>query len=128
MRRRFGGTAPAADALFAAIHALTLEIAGHGEFNFLLSNGDWLFAHASTRLAYIVRQAPFAQAHLKDQDVTVDFNAVTRPDDRVAVIATQPLTDNEAWTVMPAGTMWWFAEGMAVQTLATRPGPEKKAT
>src|SRR5512139_2877057 len=64
LRRRFGATPPAAAGLFAAIHELTLEIARHGEFNFLLSNGDWLFAHASTRLAYIVRQAPFAEAHL----------------------------------------------------------------
>ena len=36
-------------------------------------------------------------AHLKDQDVTVDFRQVTTPDDRGAVIATQPLTDNETW-------------------------------
>ena len=127
LRRRFGGTPPAPADLFVAIHELTLEIARHGEFNFLLSNGDWLFAHASTKLAYIIRQAPFTQAHLKDQDVTVDFSDMTTAADRVAVIATLPLTDNEAWTVMPAGTLWWFAEGMPVQTLATRPGPEKKA-
>ena len=127
LRRRFGGTPPAPGDLFAAIHELTLEIARHGEFNFLLSNGDWLFAHASTKLAYIIRQAPFTQAHLKDQDVTVDFSDMTTAADRVAVIATLPLTDNEAWTVMPAGTLWWFEEGMPVQTLETRPGPEKKA-
>ena len=127
LRRRFGGTPPAPADLFAAIHELTLEIARYGEFNFLLSNGDWLFAHASTKLAYIIRQAPFTQAHLKDQDVTVDFSDMTTAADRVAVIATLPLTDNEAWTVMPAGTLWWFEEGMPVQTLATRPGPEKKA-
>ena len=127
LRRRFGGTPPAPADLFAAIHEFTLEIARHGEFNFLLSNGDWLFAHASTKLAYIVRQAPFAQAHLKDQDLTVDFSEMTAVEDRVAVIATLPLTDNEAWTVMPAGTLWWFAEGLPVQTLETRPGPEKKA-
>lgn len=52
---------------------------------------------------------------------------MTTAADRVAVIATLPLTDNEAWTVMPAGTLWWFEEGMPVQTLETRPGPEKKA-
>ena len=126
LRRRFGGTPPAPADLFAAIHELTLEISRHGEFNFLLSNGDWLFAHASTKLAYIIRQAPFTQAHLKDQDVTVDFSDMTTAADRVAVIATLPLTDNEAWTVMQAGTLWWFAEGAPVQMLETRPGPEKK--
>ena len=125
LRRSFGSHAPERADLFARIHALTLEITSHGEFNFLLSNGDCLFAHASTKLSYIVRQAPFAQAHLKDQDITVDFSDVTSPDDRVAVIATLPLTDNEPWTMMPAGTLWWFEEGTPVETRETRPGPVK---
>lgn len=125
LRRRFGNSAPDAAELFAAIGQLTLDIARHGEFNFLLTNGDWLFAHASTRLSFIVRQAPFRLAHLSDQDVTVDFSALATPNDRVAVIATEPLTDNEAWTEMPAGTLWWFAEGAPVQTLATVAGPVK---
>jgi len=126
LRRHFGNHVPERSALFDAIHALTLEISLHGEFNFLLSNGDCLFAHASTKLSHVVRKAPFAQAHLKDQDITVDFSDVTSPDDRVAVIATQPLTDNEAWSDMPPGTLWWFEEGAPVKTLPTRPGPVKK--
>lgn len=125
LRRRFGSEPPHSTDLFAALHALTLEIARHGEFNFLLSNGDSLFAHASTKLSYIVRQAPFAQAHLKDQDVTVDFSDVTTPNDRVAVIATLPLTDNEVWREMPAGTLWCFEEGAPVQMRPTMPGPRK---
>lgn len=126
LRHKFGSNAPARSVLFSALHALTLEIARYGEFNFLLSNGDCLFAHASTRLSYICRQAPFAQAHLNDQDVTVDFSALTNADDRVAVIATQPLTDNETWHAMPPGSLWWFEEGAVAQSLATRPGPAKK--
>lgn len=46
-----------------------------------------------------MRQAPFATAHLKDQDMTIDFSEVARADDKVAIVATQPLTDNEAWTI-----------------------------
>lgn len=126
LRRQFGSTAPARDALFDAVRSLTLAIAGHGEFNFLLSNGDWLFAHASTKLSFVVRQAPFTQAHLKDQDVTVDFSDLTTPNDRVAVIATLPLTDNETWTVMPPGSLWYFEEGVPVKTLATIAGPAKQ--
>lgn len=125
LRRRFGNSPPPVPDLFAALHALTLEVARHGEFNFLLSDGRALIAHASTRLAYIVRQAPFAQAHLRDQDVTVDFSEVTTPEDRVAVIATIPLTDNEAWTVMPAGSLWCFEDGLPTASRATRPGPQK---
>lgn len=126
LRQRFGSTAPARADLFLALHELTLQIASYGEFNFLLSNGDCLFAHASSKLAYIVRHAPFAQAHLNDQDVTVDFSELTKPEDRVAIIATLPLTDNEPWTVMQPGTLWHFEEGEPVNTLVTRAAPPKK--
>ena len=88
-----------------------VQTSQHGLFNFLLSNGDCLFAHRSTDLYFIIRQAPFAVAHLKDQDVAVDFNELTTPDDRVALIATLPLTDNETWTPLPVGHVVMFAEG-----------------
>lgn len=123
LRKTFGEQAPAAEAQFEALHRLTLQMTGYGQCNFLMSNGNSLFAHCSTQLCYIVRKAPFAAAHLTDQDVTVDFSAVTTPDDRVAVIATQPLTDNEAWFTMPAGSFWWFREGEVLAQAATRPGP-----
>ncbi len=125
LRQRFGTAPPSAEALFPAIHAIALELGARGEFNFLLSNGDSLFAHASTRLAYIVRQAPFARAHLSDADLTVDFSDVTSPEDRVAVIATVPLTDNEVWEEMPAGTLWMFRDGTPERQAATVAGPKK---
>ena len=103
--------APSRERLFADVTALARDIARHGEFNFLLCNGDCLFAHCSTELSYIVRQAPFAVAHLKDQDVSIDFAEVTTPEDRVAVIATQPLTDNERWTPLMPRTLTPFADG-----------------
>jgi len=115
LRQRFSGEPPR-QALFDALADLALEIAGHGEFNFLLSNGDCLWAHCSTRLAYIVRQAPFAEAHLKDQDLKVDFAEVTTPEDRVAVIATTPLTDNEVWTALEPGTLTMFHHGAPLET------------
>lgn len=123
LRAEFGDTPPADDALFAHLHALTMQLCQFGQCNFLLSNGQVLFAHCSTQLSYIVRQAPFSAAHLRDQDVTVDFSAVTRPDDRVAVIATQPLTDNEHWETMPAGSLWCFSGGAVVNQRATIAGP-----
>lgn len=126
LRKRFPKNFPGNQALFEALRELSIELAAFGEFNFLLSNGDCLFAHASTRLSHIVRQAPFSSAHLKDQDVTVDFSDVTSPDDRVAVIATQALTDNEIWVEMPPGTLWWFEDGQPVRSAPTRPGPVKK--
>lgn len=125
LKQRFGMAVPSRQELFAALYELTLALAPMGIFNFLLSNGDCLFAHCSTELAYIVRRAPFCQAHLKDEDVTVDFAQVTTPNDRVAVIATQPLTDNERWEPMPPGTLWMFHEGEPVMQQATAPSPVK---
>jgi len=103
--------APSREALFADLRDLSRDTSRHGEFNFLLCNGDCLFAHCSTELSYIVRQAPFAVAHLKDQDVSIDFAEVAAPGDRVAVIATQPLTDNERWTPLQPQTLTLFVDG-----------------
>lgn len=123
LRDEFGSSYPGPAKLFESLHRLTLELAPLGEFNFLMSNGECLFAHASTRLAYIIRQAPFATARLKDQDLTVDFSSLTTAQDRVAIIATTPLTDNEDWTTMEAGTLWMFEEGDVSKTAKTLAGP-----
>jgi glutamine amidotransferase len=114
LSRRFGPLEPDRAGLFEAVAELARSIAAHGEFNFLLSNGECLIAHCSTRLAYIVRQAPFTVAHLKDQDLAVDFSELTTPHDRVAVIATTPLTDNEAWTDISPGSLLLFHDGSPI--------------
>jgi predicted glutamine amidotransferase len=111
LAERFPAGPPDPRTLHATLRELAITIGRHGEFNFLLSNGEHLFTHCSTKLAYIIRKAPFAKAHLSDQDVSVDFSNVTTPEDRVAVIATQPLTDNECWNVIPPGTLMAFRHG-----------------
>ncbi len=58
-----------------------------------------------------MRKAPFAKAHLVDKDISIDFNDVTRADDRVAVIATLPLTDNETWTRISPAELLAFMDG-----------------
>ncbi|MBI4986568.1 MAG: class II glutamine amidotransferase [Rhodocyclales bacterium] len=118
LRQEFGDAPPQRAVLLAALEKFTAQLRPHGPFNFMLSNGDCLFAHRSTHLHYILRQAPFATAHLKDQDVTVDFSAVTRPDDRVAVIATLPLTDNEDWLPLPQDRVAMFVDGTLVAARA----------
>ena len=60
---------------FEVLCELTRELAQHGRFNYHMSNGEYLIAHCTDRLCYILRHAPFAQAHLIDDDVTVDFSA-----------------------------------------------------
>ena len=118
LRRRFPQSQPPLEECFAAITQVTREIAPHGRFNYLLSNGEYLIAHCTDKLCYVLRHAPFAQAHLIDEDVTVDFNALTRPDDKVAVIATTPLTDNEKWVDIQPGELVAFRHG---QVLARSP-------
>ena len=117
---------PGPEKLFDALTSLALEIGKVGEFNFLFSNGDFLAAHCSTNLAYIVRQAPFQAARLKDQDLAIDFSTVTTEKDRVAVIATVPLTDNEKWTVLDPGTFVLFKDGLPAKKVATVAGPANK--
>ncbi len=123
LQKSFGNTLPPMEELGKKLHHLTLELAAHGIFNFLLSNGDFMLAHCSTKLSSIVRKAPFSVAHLKDQDVTVDFSAVTTNTDRVAVVATLPLTENESWTVHDPGTLLLFVDGQIVSKFKTIPGP-----
>ena len=85
----------------------------------LLGDGDQLFARCGTKLCFIVRQAPFRKATLCDEDVCIDFAEVTTPRDRVAVVATTPLTRDETWTLGEPGTLWVFRRGKLARTLAS---------
>jgi len=115
LRERFPAGRPPLGELHAALSARTRELSEHGPFNYLLSDGEHLFAHAATRLHYVGRRAPFGPAHLVDEDLTVDFAAHTTPTDRVAVIATDPLTDNEEWAELPPGKLLVFRDGGPVE-------------
>ena len=85
-----------------------VEYRRKGVFNCLLSNGEWLFSFCSTKLAEITRRAPFGPAQLRDAELTVNFHAETTPDDVVTVLATEPLTNNEQWTLHEPGqwSLW----------------------
>jgi glutamine amidotransferase len=101
--------------LSETLTALAQGYATQGVFNCLLSNGDWLFSFCSTKLACITRRAPFGAAQLKDADVTVDFAGETTPNDVVSIIATEPLTTDEAWHIFEPGEwrLWQLGEVMA---------------
>jgi predicted glutamine amidotransferase len=93
------------------------RLGAEGTCNFLLADGEYLYARCATKLAFIIRRAPFGRATLRDADVEVDFAALTTPTDRVAVVATEPLTRDEAWTEGVPGTLWVFRRGELVATL-----------
>lgn len=115
LRKRFPQGKPCLEELYPVLKDITEILAEKGVFNYLLSDGEHFFAHCSTYLSYVVRQAPFAAAHLIDQDVTVDFRELTRQSDRVAVIATIPLTDNEVWTPIQPGELLVFQDGLPLK-------------
>ncbi len=115
LRQTFGSQRPSLQKLFPVLHRISSEIVGvDGVFNFLMSDGDFYFAYCSTKLTYLVRQAPFQSAHLIDEDVAVDFKNMTSPEDRVAIIATLPLTDNEIWIPFSPGQLIAFRDGVPV--------------
>ena len=112
---------PPVPELTRTLAELVPQVARFGAFNMLLSNGDALWAHASTKLCYVLRRHPFARAHLADEDLTVDFAAHTTPHDRVAVVATTPLTTDEPWTPFAPGELKVFVDGDYCTTCASSP-------
>lgn len=112
LRQAFPESKPCLEKLYPLLKEITQRLANKGIFNYLMSDGEHLFAYCSTKLSYIIRQAPFAAAHLIDEDMTVNFQELTNPSDRVAVIATTPLTDNEIWTPIPSGELLVFQDGL----------------
>jgi len=99
----------------AALHRLLATLAGRlarlGICNLLLSDARHLYAFCSTELAWLTRRAPFGTASLIDTEVNVDFAPVTTPNDVVTMIATRPLTHDEAWQAAEPGTLLVFADG-----------------
>ena len=112
LRRRFRSRrVPGWEQLAPVVAELADQIAAHGRFNFLLSDGQALYAHASTRLHWLQRAHPFRTAHLVDHDLTLDLSIANGPDDRMALIATEPLTRNEPWVPFGAGELQVFVNG-----------------
>jgi predicted glutamine amidotransferase len=102
---------PTIDELTATLRELLPELHRHGTFNLLLSNGQALWVHASTKLQWLQRRHPFSPATLADEDLSVDFANETTPNDRVVVVATEPLTTGEAWVAMAPGELQVFVDG-----------------
>ncbi|QGZ38460.1 glutamine amidotransferase [Pseudoduganella flava] len=86
LAERFPAGAPDTAVLRAALADVAAEIATHGTFNFILSNGDTLFAHCSTHLHY-------------------------RIDAGRAMIATQPVDTRQGWVAFAPGELKAFGSG-----------------
>ena len=103
---------PGVEELSCTLRELLPQPAAHGTFNMLLSNGQALWAHGSTKLYSVERRHPFDHTTLADEDLSIDFAAHTTPQDRVAVVATEPLTLNEDWRPFAPGELRVFQGGL----------------
>ena len=97
------------DQISTLLHGYAAQLAQLGTFNALISNGQWLFATATTRLHWLTRRAPFSTATLVDLPLQIDFAPLTSSSDVVTILSTEPLTADEHWTSVPAGcSMLWM--------------------
>lgn len=118
---------PSIEELTRTLSELVPQLAKFGTFNFLLSNGLALWAHATTKLHYVLRAHPFGPVHLKDEDVCVDLAELNSPQDRLAVVVTEPLTTDETWVALVPGELLVFVDGNLAQSchLPVAPTPEQ---
>jgi len=101
--------------LWRLIKDMCDELSGYGVFNILLCDTTHLYAYCTSKLHWITRKAPFGQARLKDDELSIDFKQETTPQDVVSVIATEPLTTNETWEKIDSGSMVIFKDGLIVR-------------
>ena len=114
LHHEFGAQEPESHQLFRFIARLSKTIAKLGVFNLMLTNGEYIFAFCSNNLHWITRRAPFGSASLIDEEMSVDFKQETTENDIVTVIATKPLTGDEAWHQMQPGQWQLFHLGEKV--------------
>jgi predicted glutamine amidotransferase len=112
-----GGYPREVRALWRVVAELGGQLGAEGKFNFLLGDGRHLYARCGTKLCYILRKAPFGRATLRDAEMQIDFSDVASAKDRVAVVATEPLTRDEIWHQGQPGSMWVFDQGTLRATL-----------
>ena len=104
--------------IFEEIQAVTKRLSQHGTFNFILSNGEWMIAHCSTNLHYLMRKAPFGRAQRIDDDGVIDFSDYAKEGDKITIITTFPLTKNESWIKMESGGFVFFKDGEKLAEIA----------
>lgn len=102
---------PNQEALINALFQISEYLQQYGIFNFLLSNGDLMFAYSTTDLHYLTRHAPFGKASRIDDDGIIDFREYTNESDKVTIITTLPLTKDEHWIKIPHNQLFLFQNG-----------------
>jgi len=68
-----------------------------GKFNFLLTDGEILFAFGDDELYFTERKSPFQFVTLKDTEYSLHLADIKAPDEVAIIVATEPLTKEEKW-------------------------------
>ncbi|MDB4973942.1 MAG: yafJ [Myxococcaceae bacterium] len=100
------------------------ELGKDGMLNFLLADGEHLFARCGDSLYWTERRVAEQQATLVDAELRVRLGDILGPADdaRMAVVATAPLTRDETWHKAESGTLWVFTKGDLTHTFEPAPG------
>jgi predicted glutamine amidotransferase len=114
-------TLPSWETLWAALLDITTEIAQFGTFNYMLSYGDFLLVRCATHLHYTLRKSPFSTVRMLDENIEVDLSTLNHEETKMAVVATQPLT-NETWTRLQPGEIVAFHAGEIIYRAHGDPG------
>lgn len=91
---------PGDSAWLKELAAVSEVIASHGQFNFLMSDGRYLIAYGHDRLHHLTR---------------------TCGDQRLVLLATEPLTEDEPWQAFAPGELHVYRGGERVAQLQTQP-------
>lgn len=107
---------PSVAELTKTLRDLMRRIASFGTFNCLFSNGEALWVHTSTKpespqLYMLERHYPFGNASLIDNDISIDLAQHNGVDDKMVIVATEPLTRDEAWVPLVRGELCVFVNG-----------------
>ena len=105
---------PSDEALFTFLTAQCRYLSANGLFNCLISNGDWQLGYAGSLLFYLTRKAPFGEARLSDGEMSINFQDVTTENDKVTIMTTIPLTNNESWQQFAVDECLIFQDGDVV--------------
>lgn len=108
------------DADFARqLQELAHEIRDLGRFNFLMSDGQSLWAYADHSLHFLERTPPYGGelVRLVDDGYAISLAKVKAPDERAVLIATEPLTDEAGWWKLDPGELLVVREGRIEQRL-----------
>ena len=105
--------------MFRCVAQCCDQLKERGVFNMLLSDGEYVMTYCTNHLYWITRRAPFGKASLLDEDVEINFQEETTPNDVVSVIATQPLTGNEMWQRMKPSEYAIFHYGECIDNNAS---------